>query len=47
MQKGREIKIGVLVLLGGILLVLGVNYLKGFDPFGNGRAFNAVYDRID
>ena len=47
MQKGREIKIGVLVLLGGILLVLGVNYLKGFDPFGSGRAFNAVYDRID
>lgn len=47
MQKGREIKIGVLVLLGGILLMLGVNYLKGFDPFGNGRAFNAVYDRID
>jgi phospholipid/cholesterol/gamma-HCH transport system substrate-binding protein len=47
MQKGRDIKIGVLVLLGGILLVLGVNYLKGFDPFGNGRAFNAVYDRID
>ena len=47
MQKGREIKIGVLVLLGGVLLVLGVNYLKGFDPFGKGRAFNAVYDRID
>ena len=47
MQKGREIKVGVLVLLGGILLVLGVNYLKGFNPLGNGREFHAVYERID
>ena len=47
MQYSREIKIGVLVLLGGVLLVLGVNYLKGFNPLGNGREFHAVYDRID
>jgi len=47
MQKSREIKIGVLVLMGGVLLVLGVNYLKGFNPLGNGREFHAVYDRID
>ena len=47
MQKGREIKVGVLVLLGGVLLVLGVNYLKGFNPLGNGREFHAVYERID
>ena len=47
MQKSREIKIGVLVLIGGVLLVLGVNYLKGFNPLSNGREFHAVYDRID
>ena len=47
MQKGREIKIGVLILLGGALLVLGVNYLKGFNPWGGGRAFHAVYENID
>ena len=47
MQKGREIKIGVLVLLGGALLVLGVNYLKGFNPWGGGNAFHAIYENID
>ena len=35
MQNSREFKIGVLVLLGGILLVLGVNFLKGFNPLGS------------
>ena len=47
MQNSREFKIGVLVLLGGILLVLGVNFLKGFNPLGGGRAYHAVYERID
>ena len=47
MQKGREIKIGILVLLGGAVPVLGVNYLKGFNPLGGGRAFHAVYENID
>ena len=47
MQKGREIKIGLLILIGGALLVLGVNYLKGFNPWGGGRAYHAVYESID
>jgi phospholipid/cholesterol/gamma-HCH transport system substrate-binding protein len=47
MQKGREIKIGILVLLGAGLLVLGVNYLKGLNPFGGGREFHAIYKNID
>jgi phospholipid/cholesterol/gamma-HCH transport system substrate-binding protein len=47
MVKGREIKIGVLVLLGAALLVLGVNYLKGFNPLGKGREFHAIYEQID
>ena len=47
MQRGREFKVGVLVVLGGVLLVLGVDYLKGFNPLGNGREFHAVYERID
>lgn len=47
MVKGREIKIGVLVLMGAVLLVLGVNYLKGFNPLGGGREFHAIYDQID
>lgn len=47
MQKGREIKIAILVLIGGGLLVLGVNYLKGFNPWGGGREYHAIYASID
>ena len=47
MQIGREIKIGILVLVGGAVLVLGVNYLKGFNPLGKGKAFHAIYQNID
>ena len=47
MQYSRELKIGVLVLLGGVLLVLGVNFLKGFNPLGGGMQYHAVYGRID
>ena len=47
MQIGKEIKIGILILLGGTMLVIGVNYLKGFNPFGSGRAYYAVYPNVD
>ena len=47
MNKSKEIKVGVLILLGGVLLVLGVNYLKGFNPLGGGRQFHAIYQNID
>jgi len=47
MQIGKEIKIGILILLGGALLVVGVNYLKGFNPFGSGRAYYAIYPNVD
>lgn len=47
MQIGKEIKIGILILLGGAMLVIGVNYLKGFNPFGSGRAYYAVYPNVD
>ena len=47
MKYSRELKIGLLVLLGGVLLVLGVNFLKGFNPLGGGMQYHAVYGRID
>lgn len=47
MRIGKELKIGVLVVAAGLLLVLGVNYLKGFDPFGSGITYHAIYGRID
>ncbi len=47
MQRGKELKIGILVLLGAGILVLGVNYLKGFNPLGRGEDFHAIYERVD
>ena len=40
-----EFKVGVLAVAGIVLLVLGVNYLKGFNPLSRSKSFFAVYDR--
>ena len=45
-QLRKEFKIGVLVVTGLVLLVLGVNYLKGFNPFAKTQTYYAVYDDI-
>ena len=42
-----EFKIGTVVLGGLVLLVLGVNYLKGFNPFGSSTRYYAAYQKID
>jgi phospholipid/cholesterol/gamma-HCH transport system substrate-binding protein len=42
-----EFKIGTVVLGGLVLLVLGVNYLKGFNPFGSSTRYYASYQKID
>lgn len=41
-----EFKVGVLVVAGIVLLVLGVNYLKGFNPFAPTSNYFAVYDNV-
>lgn len=41
-----EFKIGVLVTIGIVLLVMGVNYLKGFKVFKEENDYVAVYDNI-
>lgn len=46
-QVSKEFRIGVLVIAGLILLVLGVNYLKGFNPFKPSNTYYAKYDAID
>ena len=47
MSKVRpEFKVGVLVVAGIVLLVLGVNYLKGFNPFSKSSTYYAVYDNV-
>ncbi|MDA0912735.1 MAG: MlaD family protein [Bacteroidetes bacterium] len=46
-QVSKEFRIGALVIVGLILLVLGVNYLRGFNPFGNSQTYYARYEKID
>ncbi len=41
-----EFKVGVLAVAGIVLLVLGVNYLKGFNPLSRSKSFFAVYDNV-
>lgn len=43
----REVKIGLLVLISGILLYLGFNFLKGKDFFTSDQTYYAVYDNVD
>ena len=43
----KEFRIGALVIAGLILLVLGVNYLKGFNPFSPSNTYYAHYEKID
>jgi phospholipid/cholesterol/gamma-HCH transport system substrate-binding protein len=43
----KEFKIGTIVLISMVLLVVGVNYLKGISLFINQRTFFAVYENVD
>lgn len=43
----KEFRIGALVTAGLILLILGVNYLKGENPFRPSNGYFAKYDAID
>lgn len=35
------------MILGGVMLFIGVNYLKGFNPLANQDHFYAVYDKVE
>ena len=41
-----EFKVGLLAVSGIVLLVLGVNYLKGFNPFAKTSNYLVVYDQV-
>ena len=43
----KEFRIGMLVIAGLALLILGVNYLKGFNPFSPSNTYYASYEKID
>jgi len=43
----REIKVGILFLVGLAFLIWGYNFLKGKNIFKKERVFYAVYNEID
>ena len=47
MKISREVKTGVLVILGIILFVFGFNYLKGQNLLDATRNFYVVYDNVE
>ncbi len=47
MQISKEVKTGILVLLGILLFIFGFNYLKGENLLSNSRTFYTVYDNVE
>lgn len=43
----REVKIGFLVLISGVVLYLGFNFLKGKNFFTTDNTYYVVYDNVD
>lgn len=46
MKLSREVKTGILVLLGILAVVMGFSYLKSSSIFDNSRTFYAVYNHV-
>lgn len=42
----KELRIGILVVMSIVVLVWGINYLKGSNLFDNNRTFYAIYGNI-
>lgn len=47
MKYSNELKTGAIVLAGILLLIWGINYLKGKNFFSSQRKFYAVYHQVD
>ncbi len=45
-KLSREIKIGVFVAVGVIILIIGFNFLKGFHPLKLYTRYHAVYNNV-
>lgn len=43
----KEFKIGIIVIISLVLLIIGINYLKGINLFIQQRSFFAVYENVD
>jgi phospholipid/cholesterol/gamma-HCH transport system substrate-binding protein len=46
-KLSQEFRVGTLVVVGIALLILGVNFLKGFNPFRTSQEYFALYAKID
>lgn len=44
---GKEFKVGLLVVVAGVVLYLGFNFLKGKDFFSSTKNYYVQYDNID
>ncbi len=43
----KELKVGLLTLISGVILYFGVNFLKGYDFLSSTATYFVVYDKID
>ncbi len=46
MKVSKEVKVGLLALISGVILYLGFNFLKGSDFFSPNNNYYVVYDNI-
>jgi len=47
MKVAKEVKVGIIIIVGIALSFWGINYLKGKDLFTSEKLIYAVYDRVD
>ncbi len=43
----KELKVGLLTVISGVILYFGVNFLKGYDFLSSTATYFVVYDKID
>ena len=47
MKFRKEVKVGVLAVVGILMSVFSYNYLKGFNLFEKNRSFKIIYEKVD
>ena len=47
MKISREVKVGLFMVTGIVLLYLGFNFLKGIDFFSSTHKYYAIYENVD
>ena len=47
MKFSKEVKVGILAVVAGVLLYFGFNFLKGSDFFSSSDTYYAIYDNVD